>query len=351
MVGLSGKSGGLTMIRLAMTPLTSVEDAQSMLQTAIGVEFGTLPPYLYAMFSIPPGENVAAANLIKSVLLQEMIHMCLACNILNAIGGNPQLSPPVYPGPLPGDIGPVGGDALDIHLLPLSEAAMQQGMNIEQPEEKPDFPIKTEMLATPPATGTIGQFYARLDLYLSTLPASDWTANRNQITDDQFFPGQIFAINDYADAHRAIGEIVSEGEGAPNDPLDFQSELAHYFRFGEVFYDRVLTKRPEPPGYQWGPQPLGVDWNQVYPAIPDPCTHDFSNDPPAAQAAQQACNAAYTAMVEELQAAVTGTEGALGNAVRAMFDLRLAAKAALHAPLADGVSVAGPSFIYTGASS
>ena len=72
------------MIRLAMTPLESVEDAWSDLQTAIGVEFGTLPPYLYAMFSIPPGENVAAANLIKSVLLQEMIHMCLACNILPA---------------------------------------------------------------------------------------------------------------------------------------------------------------------------------------------------------------------------------------------------------------------------
>jgi hypothetical protein len=34
-----------------------------------------------------------------------------------------------------------------------------------------------------------------------------------------------------------------------------------------------------------------------------------------------------------------------------MFDLRLAAKVALHAPLADGVSVAGPAFIYTGASS
>jgi hypothetical protein len=340
------------MIRLQMTPPSSIEDAWSMLQTAIGVEFGTLPPYLYAMFSIPPGENVAAANLIKSVLLQEMVHMCLACNILNALGGTPRLSPPSYPGPLPGDIGPVGGEALIIHLLPLSECAMEQGMNIEQPEKIPDFPVRTAAFAAPvPGTGTIGQFYAAIDAYLATLPPGAWCANRNQISDNQFFPGQLFAVNDYDDAHRAIGEIVSEGEGAKDDPLDFQSELAHYYRFGEVFHDKVLTKTPEPPGFAWGPQPLGVDWALVYPAIPDPCTHDFSKDSQAAQDAQAACNAAYSAMVDALQAAVTGSEGALGNAVRAMFDLRLAAKVALHTPLADGVSVAGPAFLYAGASS
>ena len=39
------------MIRLRLSQLTSVQDAQSLLQTAIGVEFGTLPPYLYALYS------------------------------------------------------------------------------------------------------------------------------------------------------------------------------------------------------------------------------------------------------------------------------------------------------------
>jgi hypothetical protein len=36
------------MIRLQLDQLNTVQDAQAMLQTAIGVEFGTLPPYLYA---------------------------------------------------------------------------------------------------------------------------------------------------------------------------------------------------------------------------------------------------------------------------------------------------------------
>jgi hypothetical protein len=339
------------MIRLQMKPLATVQDAWADLQTAIGIEFGTLPPYLYAMFSIPPGENVTSAQLIKSVLMQEMIHMCLACNILNALGGAPLLIAPTYPGTLPGDIGPEDGDALVVSLLPFSEAAMDQGMNIEQPVKIPDYPVvsltaEAEAEAVP-GSGTIGQFYDRLDAFLATLPASDWIPDRNQITDDQFFVGQIFAVNNYADAHKAIAEIVSEGEGAPDDPLDFQEELAHYYRFGEVFYDKVLTRIPEEPGYQWGPDSLGVDWDQVYPAIPNPGTHDFSQDSQAAQDAQTACNLAFTAMVDALQAAVNGTEGELGNAVRAMFDLRLAAKVALHTPLADGVSVAGPSFLYT----
>src|SRR5947209_5919278 len=122
------------MIRLALQPLTNVQDAQSALQTAIGVEFGTLPPYLYTLYSIRPGANWQAAQLIKSVALQEMIHMCLASNILNALGGNPALTPPSYPGPLPGDIGP-DGKPLIIHLYPFSKEAIEQGMAIEQPED------------------------------------------------------------------------------------------------------------------------------------------------------------------------------------------------------------------------
>ena len=222
---------------------------------------------------------------------------------------------------------------------------MAQGMAIETPEDVPPFPVRatpTEVETT--GSGTIAQFYQAIDVALRN-PAITWYPDRNQITDDQFFAGQLFAVNNYADAHRAIEEIVSEGEGSPqtNNPLDFQNEIAHYYRFGEVYYNKVLTKTAEYPGYAWGPEPLGVDWDQVYPAIPDPCTHDFSKDSQAAQDAQAACNLAYSAMVDALQLAMNGVEGQLGVAVRAMFDLRMAAKAALHIPLADGTSVAGPS--------
>jgi hypothetical protein len=90
-----------------------------------------------------------------------------------------------------------------------------------------------------------------------------------------------------------------------------------------------------------------VDWSAAYPAIPDPGSHDFSKDSEAAQAAQAACDGAYSGMIDALQLAVTGHAGQLGAAVRRMFELRMAAMAALQVPLADGRSVAGPSFLYT----
>jgi hypothetical protein len=339
--------GVACMIRLQLKPITSVADAQAMLQTAIGVEFGTLPPYLYALYSIMLETNPAASANLKAIAQQEMIHFCLACNILNALGGNPVIAPPTYPGPLPGDIGH-DGKRLIINVLPFSQAAMFQGMQIERPINAQEFPVVT---ATGPGDGemavTIGEFYLALDAYLATLPASAWTANRHQISDNQFFVGQLFPVNNYADAHRAIAEIISEGEGSDlgANPLDWQEDYAHYYRFGEIYYDKVLTKTDTAPGYNWGPDSLGVDWTQAYNAISNPSQYDFSKTSTAAQAAQVNCNACFTAMVNALQSAVSGNSSALGQAVRAMFDLRMAALHAFTVPLDDGSGqVAGPAF-------
>jgi hypothetical protein len=336
------------MIRLQMTPLNSVDDACKHLQTAIGIEFSTLPPYLYAKFSILPGSNLVAADNLSAIVGQEMIHFCLACNILNALGGDPVLTPPVYPGTIPGDIGPPGGKPLRVRLLPFSKEAMAQGMAIEQPEHIPEFPVRNLMAVDEaPAAETIGQFYTKLDRFLETLPETAWYADRNQIADAQFFAGQLFAVNNYDDAHRAIEQIKSEGEGSSDDPLDFQGEVAHFYRFGEIWHEKVLTKDDNPLGYSWGPEVLAVDWDAVYPAIRDPASHDFSKDSAAAREAQAACNLAFSRLIDALQLAVTGDAAQLGVAVRAMFELRMAAMVALATPLLDPGKVAGPSFLYT----
>src|SRR6516164_7669018 len=114
-----------------------------------------------------------------------------AFNMLNALGGSPVVSPQKYPGPLPGDIGP-NGKPLELHLYPFSTQAMEQAMAIEQPEDPPNFPVVQATLAAAPRAVTIGEFYAALDHFLSTLPATDWVAGHNQIDSDQFFAGQIF---------------------------------------------------------------------------------------------------------------------------------------------------------------
>ncbi len=348
------------MIKLKLGKMSSVADAQAMVQAAISVEFGTLPAYLYPLYAILPGTNPESAARLKAIAMQEMTHMCLACNILNAIGGTPTITAPVYPGPLPGDIG-----NLILHLYPFNRDAIAQGMAIETPTDPIDIPERAKAKAHSFAEGqavTIGEFYQALDALLSTLPPEAWIPNRHQIIDDQFLIHQIFAVNTYDDAHRAIEQIISEGEGSPDDPIDDEDEVAHYYKFGEIYHDRVLTKTsglavkasPLPPeiakarvksGYQWGPARLGVDYAQSYPAITDPSIFDFSTQSPAVRAAQAACNAAYSAMIDHLQQAVTGNAGALGQAVRAMFDLRMAALHAFTVPLSNG-QVAGPAFIY-----
>ena len=332
------------MIRLQQRSLVTVADAQAALQTALQIEFATLPPYLYALYTIRPGTNEAAASRIKSIALQEMIHFCLDCNILNALGGSPVIAKtgvvPTYPGRLPGDIG-----GFPVHLYPFSLDAIKQGVAIETPDGGAiDFPnLKPLALATGP-TWTIGEFYKHLDEdCLAKLPASAWHAGRNQINDAQYFAGDLFEINNYDDAHRAIFDIISEGEGAAQSPLDFQSKFAHFYTFDEIVRNRVLTKANNPQGFAWG-DPLGVDWTGAFPAITDPSQHDFSKDSPAAQAAQAACNAQFSTMLSELQRAVNGEPARLGSAVHAMFALRLEALHALTIPLADGKSVAGPAF-------
>lgn len=72
--------------------ITDLENLRRHLQTAIEVEHSTIPPYLCALYSIKDGSNVEAAATIKSVVVEEMFHLILVANVLNAIGGSPQLN-------------------------------------------------------------------------------------------------------------------------------------------------------------------------------------------------------------------------------------------------------------------
>jgi len=79
------------------------------LQAAIELEHATLPPYLCGLWSIKAGYG-EAYDLINSIIMEEMLHMGLACNMLTTIGGAPQINAPgfvpTYPGPLPGGVRP-----------------------------------------------------------------------------------------------------------------------------------------------------------------------------------------------------------------------------------------------------
>ena len=85
--------------------IKTIEDLHEHLQWALELEHATIPPYLCALYSIKEGTNIESVEVIKSVFIEEMLHMALVANILNATGGKPRLDYPgfmkKYPTPLP----------------------------------------------------------------------------------------------------------------------------------------------------------------------------------------------------------------------------------------------------------
>ena len=77
-------------------------DLHHHLQHAMDLELWTIPLYLTALYSIkdlhrkPHSEYPDAAKLIFSVVIQEMLHLELVCNITNALGFSPKFSSPCY---------------------------------------------------------------------------------------------------------------------------------------------------------------------------------------------------------------------------------------------------------------
>lgn len=130
------------------------------LQSAIELEHSTIPPYLTALYSIKFDYNQEAYKIILGVVREEMLHMTIAANVLNAIGGSPVINQPSfipsYPGPLPMNIGD-----LIVGLAPLSKEVLFDGfMKIEEPENPLYFPVKALFTAEePPQFATISQFY------------------------------------------------------------------------------------------------------------------------------------------------------------------------------------------------
>jgi hypothetical protein len=103
-------------------PIQTIESLQEHLQFAMAVELSTIPLYLYGMYSVNNAPAVSGAVRGASscyldfialtcfvgsgVVVEEMLHLCLAGNALLAVGGTPKLYDPdiipKYPGPMRG---------------------------------------------------------------------------------------------------------------------------------------------------------------------------------------------------------------------------------------------------------
>ncbi|MBD2593538.1 ferritin-like protein [Nostoc spongiaeforme FACHB-130] len=303
------------------------------LNAAIELELATLPPYLCAWWSIKD-DNETAAKLIRTVLMEEMLHMGLVANMLTTIGGTPKINSvlPSYPGNLPGGIRP----QLTVYLAGLSKTYLDEVCKqIEYPESGPIAFFAGETYPT------IGAFYdAVLVAFQELKPAMSGT---NQLTDDSVGGHKLYAINTLADVEKAITEIKVQGEGTSLSPdaEGFGGELAHYYKFDEISHGRKLI------------QVDGV-WRYAGEVVPFPETYPMAQVPeggwqnpsPEVSALLNQFNSAFKAVLDELELAwTTGNKDKLSSAIGLMFSLKAPAIQLMQIPLPDGSGNYGPDFL------
>ena len=228
-----------------MKRVDTIKELCDHLQTAVEIEWSVIPPYLCALWSLHEDANELAAAILKDVLMEEMLHLTLAANVLIALGGRPRLVPPAatlpaYPGFLPHS-----DDAFQVSLLPFSEDAVKTFRRIEQPAAA-GTPLQPDRYAT------IAQFYEALIDAVKTIgkdPAVWKGKGAPQVTGEYYYGGggAAFRVDGPARAVEALELITYEGEGSPGSVTDGDQmlgepeELAHFFRFDELLKRRQYT--------------------------------------------------------------------------------------------------------------
>ena len=326
------------MLLVRAMPLDTVEHAREALQYAIELEHATIPPYLTALYSLKPGTNQAIAQLIKSIVFQEMQHMTLAANILNAIGGEPDVDNkdfvPSYPGGLPFHIGDRNGQTFEVPLKAFSLDVVETVfMRIEEPDEPIVFPTGTRMRALQEQFRTIGDFYRALR---ARLKAEWFTGDRaRQVT------GIVDPVYTLADAQKAIDTIIEQGEGTTTSPLAGPgTQLAHYYRFAEIFHQRTLVPDSSvKEGYSYTGAPIRFDPAGVWPIVTNP--HSGLYPPASIQRAESdVFNQIYSNLLRALHTTFNGHPDFLDTAIGLMFDLKLQALKLMSIPIGPDTTAA-----------
>ena len=340
-------------MRATAGPIGTLESLRRHLQWAVELEHATLPSYLCALYSIDAQRNPDAAEVVGSVFVEEMLHLALAANVLNAVGGRPQLDKPdllpEYPRMLPH-----GDKSFQLSLLPFGSDAIEMFLQLERPEPPGALPEADRY-------ETIGQFYDAVEDGLRDLCRREgeravFTGDpARQVCSGPFAhtAGLLVPVHDLASALAALEEIVEEGEGTSRggDVWDGdrdvfhpeRDEVAHYYRFEELRVGRRFRRGDTPQSGPTGDE-VAVDLDGVRPMRPNPRIADHAPDHPI-RVAQEEFNLTYRGLLRALEWSFDGEPDVLESAIGAMYDLKVRAQALMEMP--DGEdTTAGPTFEY-----
>lgn len=324
----------------------TLRDLYPLVQNAIELEHSTIPPYLTALFSFQPNTETQIRTVLHSIVIEEMLHMTISSNILNALGGSPAISNPNfvpnYPSHLPMGIG--GSLIVGIEKYSL-DVVQRVFMEIEEPERP--IPFKgTNGIEEPPTYKTIGEFYQALQAKIDEIAPVVLPGNKDlQVTSNFFSSEQLFPIITKKDAIDAIDIIIEQGEGTTTSPIGTDGELAHYYKFEELYKGRELVADETAPyGYSFTGPIIPFDASNVLPLFPN----TKANMLPLGSEERrllEAFNQTYSNLLYGLHHTFNGHPDNLDNTIGLMFDLRLSCQklALMPFPGKQGYTI-GPSY-------
>jgi CDGSH-type Zn-finger protein/uncharacterized Fe-S cluster protein YjdI len=245
-------------MKSALTPPTapppSREQLLYWLHEAAEIEHHLMCCYLYAAFSLKradtrwsPAQAAAVARwrgLITGVALEEMTHLCLVGNLMNALGAPPHMGRP----PLPISSGPYPAGFV-IRLGPFCAATVEHFKYLERPggakvtdgtgfvpERTYQRKVPAERLSPGPRDyQTVGELYEMLMQSLQACvdqsgEAALFIGDPRLQVDAALAPlPGVCAITDLASAQKALLTIVSQGEGAGSEHAH-----SHFSRFSAL---------------------------------------------------------------------------------------------------------------------
>ncbi len=336
---------------MATPPLIdTIEELQKKLQGAMTVEHFTIPPYLCALYSIKEGTNDEAVKIIRTVAVEEMLHMVLVANLMNSLGMKPEISGKSlvanYPEPIPN-----GAPDFIVSLLKFSKESINTFLRIEKPAKEDAKPEVNNF-------HSIGQFYEAIRESLEWLEGKAREKGETifigdkakQVGPEHYYGsgGNLTKIHNLEDANTALDEIVGQGEGIDgtiNVPLNEGEEFAHYFRFNQIFYERKYTQGDEAKNPPTGAA-MKVEWNDVYNMEPNPKMDKYKDNPWILEKVV-AFNRAYMRLLDNLHKTCNGTPTALKDeGIPIMYQLKTLAIELMKIPSGNGNYTVGPTFEY-----
>lgn len=338
---------------MELNHINSLDELKFYLFSAMQLEHATLPPYMMALYSIKAGTNRDASHILRVVMVEEMLHLTLAANLMNAIGGKVDLTVrgfvPTYPTYLPD-----GETDFKVSMQGFTPEALEGFLKIERPAMAESLEKRLLRRARHPQQSlckthgdddalqfySIGEFYEEIERGLIRLEHAAqkegktlFIGNRDwQISPEYYYSGggEVHVITNLKEALRAIELIKGQGEGTGGSIYDREGEISHYYRFQQLKLQQYY-QRGDKPDCPTGPT-FTVDWSAVYPIQKDIRPEQLPEGSEVKAAAQK-YDAAYASFLGELTRAYSGEPQRLLGAVGTMFRIKEAALQLIHNPI------------------